>query len=201
MTSLEILIYALLWLSFGFIHSLLARASIKRLLQPLFGRAYRISYNLFSTLHIGLIIIGGQIILGENSVKFEIADSLALLAIASQLLGIVVILFSLTQYDTGLFSGLRQLSAGDDLSDDEEPLHITGMHRYVRHPIYLGAYLYFLGGAVSEFGMQTAIWACLYLLIGTWFEERSLVTQYGNAYTEYKQKVPAIFPFKGRAIE
>ena len=138
MTSLEILIYALLWLSFGFIHSLLARASIKRLLQPLFGRAYRISYNLFSTLHIGLIIIGGQIILGENSVKFEIADSLALLAIASQLLGIVVILFSLTQYDTGLFSGLRQLSAGDDLSDDEEPLHITGMHRYVRHPIYLG---------------------------------------------------------------
>ncbi len=201
MTSLEMLIYALLWLSFGFIHSLLARASIKRLLRPLFGRAYRINYNLFSTLHIGLVIIGGQIILGENSVKFEVADSLALLAIASELLGIVVILFSLTQYDTGLFSGLKQLSAGDELSDDEEPLHITGMHRYVRHPIYLGAYLYFLGGAVSEFGMQTAIWGCLYLLIGTWFEERSLVTQYGNAYIEYRQKVPAIFPFKGRAIE
>jgi protein-S-isoprenylcysteine O-methyltransferase Ste14 len=73
------------------------------------------------------------------------------------------------------------------------------MHGYVRHPLYLGAYLYLLGGATSEFGMLTAFWGCFYLLVGTWFEERGLVAQYGRAYEEYKQKVPAIIPFKGRA--
>jgi protein-S-isoprenylcysteine O-methyltransferase Ste14 len=200
-TNFEIFIYALLWLSFGFVHSLLARASTKRLLQPLFGRAYRFSYNLFSALHIGLVIIGGQIVLGENSLKFELGNAFTLLAVACQVAGACVIVLGLRQYDLGRFSGTTQLFRDDDASADEEPLHITGMHRYVRHPLYLGAYLYLLGGAVSEFGLQTALWGCLYLWIGTWFEERSLVSQYGRAYIEYKEKVPAILPFRGRAIE
>ena len=201
MTNVEISIYALLWISFGFVHSLLARAPVKRLLQPLFGRAYRVIYNLFSALYIGLVLIGGQIVLGGNSVNFEIGDELAFLAIATQLTGIVIILFSLTQYDLGRFSGTTQLFRSGSITADEEPLHITGMHRYVRHPLYLGAYLYLLGGAVNEFGFQTALWGCLYLFIGTWFEERSLVAQYGHAYVEYKEKVPAIIPFKWRAID
>ena len=200
MTSFEILIYALLWLSFGFVHSLLARSSTKRLLQPLFGRAYRLSYNLFSALHIGLVIIGGQLMLGENSVTFELGDGFTILATAFQVAGGVVIVLGLTQYDLGRFGGVTQLFRDDDLDGDKEPLHITGWHRYVRHPLYLGAYLYLLGGAVSEFGLQTALWGCLYLWIGTWFEERSLISLYGRAYIEYKEKVPAILPFRGRAI-
>jgi len=115
--------------------------------------------------------------------------------------GGVIIVLGLTQYDLGRFGGVTQLFRDDDLDGDEEPLHITGWHRYVRHPLYLGAYLYLLGGAVSEFGLQTALWGCLYLWIGTWFEERSLVNLYGRAYIEYKEKVPAILPFRGRAIE
>jgi protein-S-isoprenylcysteine O-methyltransferase Ste14 len=200
-TNFEIFIYALLWLSFGFVHSLLARTSIKRLLQPIFGRAYRFSYNLFSALYIGLVIIGGQIVLGENSVKFELGNAFGFLATVCQVAGGIILVLSLTQYDLGRFSGLTQLFRDGDSSSDEEPLHITGMHRYVRHPLYLGAYLYLLGGAVSEFGLQTALWGCLYLWIGTWFEERSLVHQYGRAYIEYKEKVPAVIPFRGRAIE
>jgi len=140
-------------------------------------------------------------VLGGNSVKFEIGNELAFLAIATQLTGVFIILFSLTQYDLGHFSGTTQLFRSNNVTVDEEPLHITGMHRYVRHPLYLGAYLYLLGGAVDEFGLQTALWGCLYLFIGTWFEERSLVAQYGRAYVEYKEKVPAIIPFKGRAIK
>jgi protein-S-isoprenylcysteine O-methyltransferase Ste14 len=201
MTHVEIFIYALLWMSFGFVHSLLARASAKRLLEPLFGYAYRISYNLFSALHIGLVIIGGEIVLGSNSVVFEIGNELVFVATAVQWSGVIVIIFSLTQYDLGRFSGITQVFCGSDLSADTEPLHTTGMHGYVRHPLYLGAYLYLLGGATSEFGMQTALWGCLYLLVGTWFEERGLIAQYGRAYEEYKQNVPAIIPFKGRAIE
>ena len=199
MTNLEIFIYALLWLSFGLVHSLLARDSSKQVLQPLFGRTYRISYNLFSALHIGLVIIGGEIVLGGNSPGFDLGRDLAVAAKICQLAGIVVIVASLTQYDLGRFSGITQLFQNDDQAGDKELLHVTGMHQYVRHPLYLGVYLYLIGGSVSDFGLQTALWGCLYLVVGTWFEERSLVTQFGQAYVEYKQKVPAIFPFKGRA--
>jgi len=199
MTNLEIFTYALAWLSFGLAHSLLARNSSKRVLQPLFGRTYRISYNLFSALHIGLVIIGGEIVLGGNSVGFDLGRDLAVAAKVCQLAGIVVIVASLTQYDLGRFSGITQLFQAGNEAADEELLHVSGIHRYVRHPLYLGVYLYLLGGSVSEFGLQTALWGSLYLLVGTWFEERSLVAQFGQAYIEYKQKVPAIIPFRGRA--
>jgi len=201
MTNLEIFIYALLWLSFGLVHSLLARNSSKRVLQPLFRRTYRISYNLFSALHIGLVIIGGEIVLGGNSVGFDLGRDLSVAAKICQLAGIVVIVASLTQYDLGRFSGITQLFQAGNETADEEQLHVSGMHRYVRHPLYLGVYLYLLGGSLSEFGLQTALWGSLYLLVGTWFEERSLVTQFGQAYVEYKQKVPAIIPFRGRVAE
>jgi protein-S-isoprenylcysteine O-methyltransferase Ste14 len=201
LTNVEIFIYALLWLSFGLVHSVLARASIKRLLQPLFGRSYRFSYNLFSALHIGFVMIGGQLVLGKNSVYFAFGNAFSFVAVACQATGAIVLVLSLTQYDLGRFSGLTQLFRDGDSSSDEEPLHITGIHRYVRHPLYLGAYLYLLGGAVSGFGLQTALWGCLYLWIGTWFEERNLVKQYGRAYVEYKEKVPAVLPYRGRAIE
>lgn len=200
MSLFETATYALLWLSFGVAHSVLASNWAKQLLQPLFGRSYRFSYNLISTLHIGIILVGGQLWLGAGAATFGWAAEFHLIISASRWVGIGIMLAALTQYDLGSFGGLRQLRQGKGDPVDDEPLHISGMHRYVRHPIYLGAYLFFWGGIVDEFGLQTAIWGSLYLYIGTWFEERKLVSQYGLSYIEYRRKVPSIFPLKGRAI-
>jgi methanethiol S-methyltransferase len=182
------------------VHSLLARRSVKLVLQPLFGSAYRFNYNLFSTLHIGLVIIGGEYLLASDSVGFNFGSEWTYLAYATQFTGLIVILFGLKQYNLGLFSGLSQLR-NSEIADDDENLHITGLHRYLRHPLYLGAYLYLIGGATSEFGLYTAFWGCLYLAIGTWFEERSLIVQFGAAYRDYQARVPSIIPYKGRAID
>ena len=200
MTYTEYGLYALLWLSFGLVHSLLASHSAKRLLYPLFGRAYRLSYNLFSALHIGLIMIGGQLWLAENSMSFHLAGWIDVLIMACRWVGVVVMVAALTQYDLGLFGGLTQLRRSEVTVDGEEPLHLSGLHRFVRHPIYLGAYLYLWGGMTDEFGLQTALWGSVYLFIGTWFEERKLIAQYGQSYIDYRSKVPSIFPFRGRAI-
>ena len=200
MTDTEYGLYALLWLSFGLVHSLLASNSAKRLLHPLFGRAYRLSYNLFSALHIGLILIGGQLWLAQNSVSFNLATWLDILIMVCRGFGAVVIVAALTQYDLGLFGGLTQLRRSEDAIEDEEPLHLAGMHRFVRHPIYLGAYLYLWGGVSGEFGLQTALYGSIYLLIGTWFEERKLIAQYGQSYIDYRNRVPSIIPFRGRVL-
>jgi len=200
MNLFESSIYALLWLSFGIVHSALASASAKRFLHPLFGKYYRLSYNLLSVLHIGFILIVGREWLGDNSANLNLVSQLDTIIVVCRWLGVGIILAALTQYDLGLFGGLTQLRQGSNASSDEEVLHVTGLHRYVRHPLYLGAYFYLWGGVVDEFGLQTALWGSLYLFVGTWFEERKLISLYGRHYVEYREKVPAILPIRGRAI-
>ena len=200
MSYFETSIYALLWLSFGVVHSALASTSAKSILHPLFGKYYRLSYNLFSALHIGFVLIAGREWLGDNSANLNLASQLDTIIIVCRWVGVGIILAALTQYDLGLFGGLTQLRRGSNVEDDEESLHVTGLHRYVRHPLYLGAYFYLWGGAVDEFGLQTALWGSLYLFVGTCFEERKLISLYGRHYVEYREKVPALLPLRGRAI-
>ena len=200
MTYTESGFYALLWLSFGVVHSLLASHSAKRYFEPLLGQRYRFSYNLISAFHIGVVFIVGKLLLTDNSVAYDLSGGVEVLILVSRWLGVGIMLAALSQYDLGLFSGLKQLRGHNDSSAVDEPLHLTGMHRYVRHPIYLGAYLFLWGGVVDEFGLQTAIWASAYLVIGTWFEDQKLIKQYGQAYVDYRQKVPSVFPYRGRVI-
>jgi steroid 5-alpha reductase family enzyme len=69
----------------------------------------------------------------------------------------------------------------------------TGLYRYSRHPMYVTAFVFFLGVSIA-----TASWVFLVftlLLIAASFyyaplEEDSCLTQYGEAYREYMHKTP-----------
>ena len=91
MSLFESSIYALLWLSFGIVHSVLASTSAKRILHPLFGRYYRLSYNLLSALHIGFILIVGREWLGDNSDNLNLASQLDTIIAACRWLGVGII--------------------------------------------------------------------------------------------------------------
>jgi protein-S-isoprenylcysteine O-methyltransferase Ste14 len=116
--------------------------------------------------------------------------------------GWLVLLVGLRGYDLGRLAGTRQIRnrrAGIDAPEDE-PLRREGLHRYVRHPLYTGGFLILWGRVDGEFELATAVWGSVYLLIGTWFEERRLKRLYGPAYADYRRRVPAFIPWKGRAI-
>ena len=192
-------LYALLWLSFGAVHSALAGPRMKQRLAPLLGRGYRLAYNLFALLTIGLVMYGGRYVIAYDVSAFDLTP--LMLAVLRGLMGIGALIFlaALTQYDLGRFAGITQivLPAKDDI---EEPLHLGGFHRYVRHPLYSGAHLYFWGSIRNEFDLATAIWASLYFVIGSYFEEQKLVATYGDAYARYCKQVPSVIPWRGRAI-
>lgn len=205
MTTLAHIAYGLLWVGFGVLHSVLASATAKQRLRPLFGRAYRLSYNLFAAVHIGAVVIGGRIWIAPQLAGYDFPPMIRAALGAMALLGGIVLLLALGQYDLGRFSGLTQLRGGDATSGnafdaDEEPLHVTGLHRYVRHPLYTGAYLFLWGTVGSEFDLATAIWASLYLAIGSRFEEGRLIERFGDSYATYRSRVPAIIPWRGRAV-
>ena len=47
---------------------------------------------------------------------------------------------------------------------------------------------------------RLALFAALsvYLYVGTFFEERQLIAEFGPAYREYQRQVPRLFPYRGR---
>jgi len=195
--TIEILVYAMGWLTFAIVHSLLARLPVQRNIEPHLKGSYRLLYNGLSAIHILAVFALGRAIL-ETSTFLALASPLAMAVfMIIKLSGFIIIVLSLTKYDLGRFSGLTQLRTLEYLSNDtQEPLQRSGLSQWVRHPLYSGVFLILWGGADSSFGFWTAVWGSLYLIVGTAFEERKLVHFYGDAYGSYQAEVPRYIPFK-----
>ncbi len=201
MAALDHVLYALVWASFGLIHSWLAGDAAKAVLAPKLGAGYRLAYNLLAVLHIGVVLLIGYLLLGDRP-EFDRSGAARIVMFSLHVGGWAALLWSLRYYDLGRFSGLAQLRArrrGEMLNDDE-PLRLDGPHAWVRHPLYAAAHVVLWSAATTLLALQTAVWGSLYLLIGSYFEERRLLARYGEAYAAYRRQVPSLIPWKGRAL-
>ena len=189
------LLYVVAWFLFALTHSLLARAAVQICLEKVLGRWYRFCYNLLAFVSIGIVMFAGRYWL--DSSRFDLFDNhfAFVFSIIIQVLGAIVLLVAFMQYDIGRFTGVTQVMTGERLSTGaNEPLNRQGLNRWVRHPLYTGAFLILWGGAISVFDIWTAILGSLYLVIGTCFEERKLLRIYGEEYLLYQKDVPKYFP-------
>jgi protein-S-isoprenylcysteine O-methyltransferase Ste14 len=73
----------------------------------------------------------------------------------------------------------------------------SGVFRIVRHPIYTGAILFYLGAILMTMSIvSAAVWVLIigfYIYISR-YEERILTEAFGNDYLEYKKKTGMLFP-------
>jgi protein-S-isoprenylcysteine O-methyltransferase Ste14 len=79
-----------------------------------------------------------------------------------------------------------------------EKLVISGIYSKIRHPLYAGLILVFLGYFFFSGSVTAAVHlACLlvYLPFGIYFEEKNLIDLFGDQYKVYRIKVPAILPW------
>jgi len=177
-------------------HSLLARHSVQQKLEKYLGRGYRLLYNLFAAVKILLVLLFGKYLLSESRFTFLSHQVVDIASFGIQALGFVVLIAALTKYDIGRFSGVTQVFTGERVSSvSNEPLQSGGLNKWVRHPLYTGAFLLLWGGAINSFELWTAVWGTVYLVIGTGFEERKLISIYGDDYRRYQLQVPRYFPF------
>ena len=195
------IVYALAWFSFGIGHSLLAGAQVKARLAPALGPWYRIAYNAFAVLHLAAVVLAGNWLLADAA-PFALPAAARAGLTGVSILGLVIVLLALRDYDLGRFVGITQIRNHKRgiAAPDDEPLHTGGFHAWVRHPLYAGTYLILWGNAQDPFGLATAVWGSAYLAIGTMFEERRLLKLYGDAYRRYRAKVPALIPWRGKAV-
>ena len=80
----------------------------------------------------------------------------------------------------------------------EEPSVIgKGVFGIVRHPIYLGAILFYFGLLVITFSIiATGIWVLIiaFYYFNSKHEEKLLLDKFGKDYEEYKKEVPMLIP-------
>ncbi len=76
-----------------------------------------------------------------------------------------------------------------------------GLYKLVRHPIYVGFLIFAWVTPVMTVGhLLFAMGSFIYVLIGMRFEERDLVNEFGDTYTQYQDRVPSLVPLpKGKA--
>ena len=78
----------------------------------------------------------------------------------------------------------------------------TGLHRYIRNPMYVGVALVILGEAALFHSFHLVEYAGVMLLIAHTFvvlyEEPTLRRQFGESYEEYQRAVPRWIPRLGR---
>lgn len=80
----------------------------------------------------------------------------------------------------------------------------SGPFRWVRHPAYFSMILELLGGGLvlqSWWSLALAyVWFFPVLSRRVRLEEEALIAKFGPAYEEYRAKVPAFLPWKGRCL-
>jgi protein-S-isoprenylcysteine O-methyltransferase Ste14 len=188
-----IVVYAGLY---GLLHSLLASDRAKRIareaLGPAADRWYRLAYNVEA----GLLLLPGSALLVvlPDSLLYEFASPWRWLAMLAQASALVGMAYGVWLTDPWHFLGLRQI-AGRAGNADSGRLVVAGPYRVVRHPLYtLGLILMWLTPrmSVNLFALFAAF--TVYIVVGTLFEERRLVREYGDAYREYRRRVPRLIP-------
>jgi protein-S-isoprenylcysteine O-methyltransferase Ste14 len=191
----KIIIIGSLWILYCMLHSIMAATSFKERIKILFGKSYRyyrLFYNLFAVITLALILL------------YQLSFTSTLLFIPnliSNVSGGTVIFIGLCIMGICIAKYFRQESGflwlNPEASTQKTELFISGIHNYVRHPLYLGT-LIFIWGLFILFPSMVNLVAVsiitIYTLIAIRFEEQKLIAEFGNAYKEYKKQVPMIIP-------
>lgn len=194
------LLYGIAWIAFGIAHSVLASETLKQRLAHILGPSYRLAYNGFAIISLVATFWVGYYVFAETE-AFEHTSAMKIVLSITEISGWVLMYFALGQYDLSRFAGTHQLKAAKPVThtDDDEILQTKGLHHYVRHPLYSAVFLILWGAGWTPLGLATAIFGSGYLLVGTYYEERRLLARYGQTYANYRDRVPAFIPWRGRA--
>ena len=200
--ALDVLIIISLFGIFGYIHSLLASEKIKIKFKKMFGELiafYRIFYNIFTVISLYIIYLLSP---KPHIVIYDLQYPYDLIILIPQFLSLVAIIWVFKYICFKEFLGLDQIIRFIEKRyttelDEEFTLRIEGPYRYSRHPIYFFSITFLLFRPTMDlFYLTFFICMVAYFYIGSYYEEKKLVRQFGDVYKNYRKEVPRIIPFK-----
>lgn len=193
--SLDLVYLISTWFLFGAFHSILASRYVKEKAKryfPLLFDQYRMVYNGIALLTFMLVMAYGFSLSGEWLFQPSVIWEFIGLMFATY--GLLIIRVAMKSYGWREFLGLEEESGQRMM---ERTLKQSGLLGYIRHPLYTGIILIFIGvffylpSFVHLVNLGCVI---AYILVGVHFEERRLIATFGKEYQDYRDKVPALFP-------
>lgn len=191
--TFKLILLAFLWILFCVLHSGLASLAFKCRMKERLGdgyKHYRLAYTLFAFLSLAAVVVY-QVQL-PTIAFFAPPRWLVMTGYAVSGAGLLLMLVCIRKYFMGL-SGLRSLF-------EERPkatLIISGVHRFVRHPLYLGTFA-FLWGLLPLFPYPSLLISntiiTVYTIMGISLEEEKLIGEFGEDYRRYRREVPMLLP-------
>ena len=192
---MHLLFFAISLTFYYVLHSILANTKVKTFLVEgwIPQRYYRLLFNITAIVLLFPILyfyqgITTHFIFENMEIKY--------IGLGIAVVGIFLLLFALSQYNLGEFSGIQQLRQAT--SPKPESLKTTGFNAIVRHPLYFCGLLIIWGGFLyrpTYLYLVMALVSTAYLYFGTKLEEEKLVNEFGDAYLAYQKNVGMLLPF------
>ena len=186
---------ALLIVMFGVQHSVMARRGFKqwwtRVVPEIVERS---TFVVASSLVLAALMALWQPIAAP--VAWRVEGAAAGLLWAGFGIGWAIVATSTFLLDHFELFGLRQaFSALGGRPAPAAELRTPLFYRHVRHPLYLGFLVTFWSVPVMTAGhLLFSLGMSAYVLVGIAFEERDLVRQFGDRYSDYRRKVGMLLP-------
>ena len=185
------------------VHSWLASQRVKDWARRVFGPEtdcwYRLAFNVVVSVQLIPLLV--LLVWLPDRPLYTLPPPWGWLAFLGQVAAFVGIGYGIWLTDAWHFLGLRQMieRTTDRCRRRCPPLVIFGLYRWVRHPLYfLGLVFIWLTPQMTVNRLSLFAALSVYLYVGTFFEERRLIAEFGPPYREYQRQVPRLFPYRGR---
>lgn len=187
-------------LMFGLHHSITARKPFKAWLTKTLPKPIeRSTFVLASGILLAILVIYWQPI-GGNIWSVEEGTILYFVLYGLFFTGWTILFISTFIINHFDLFGLRQTYL--ELVDKpytELQFKVSWFYKQVRHPLYFGGILgLWATPYMSATHLVFAILLTGYFVVGTLFEEKDLIKEFGKSYLDYKKRVPMLIPFTKR---
>ncbi|MGY9005791.1 MAG: methanethiol S-methyltransferase [Alphaproteobacteria bacterium] len=176
-------------------HSIMARPGFKAWWTRIISKAVeRSTFVLLTSLILGLIFWRWQ---PMGDIVWSVENQIGVIALWTIFaIGWLVVLLSTFMINHFDLFGLTQVYDNFKGRETAAPkFMVLGLYKVVRHPIMLGFIIAFWAIPVMTMGhLLFAAVTTAYILVALLLEERDLVGELGDAYTDYQSRVPMIFP-------
>jgi methanethiol S-methyltransferase len=182
-------------LAYGLLHTLLASLKIKAEVHRWFSSKsnqwFRLAYNFIAVITLLPILVLPILLIDKE--LYRIPYPWVIATLTFQTMAILVVIIGLKQTGMTSFIGLRQLFLPEVTTPPR--LVTRGLYRYVRHPLYAAGlvFIWFLPIMTCNL-LALNLGLTAYILVGSYFEERKLMSEFGEAYAEYRCHTPMLIP-------
>lgn len=202
---------ATIWFAiFSLFHSVTAHEVFKAQVAKVFGdffveHYWRLIYCIISYILLYYCFVPDLLQYETYQMIFNYPEWLWNIMAIVKLSGLVIAYWAYVQFDYFEFWGFRQAIKGLRHWRSGEPwkpmrlagvqrLEVRGIYHFCRHPMLIGGWLFLLGTIPVVTAFVYVVLYTVYMFIGAYYEEKRLISHFGDQYEQYRKDVGAFFP-------